>query len=319
MAVDFDQSMLDLDEGRLSGIVLQMETIEDNFEKAIARYDYPYADGVDLEDMGQKAHTIRVRCYFWDDAEQQTYAKHVTLLDILADKNLLDFVHPKYGLLKGKIESIVVLHDDSIRKATVDISFVEQMRGSLNIAPSQSVLSATEEAYTEGQIQQTDILSADIRNAIPTADAGAVTDSLDAATGILTQMQGYSGVTRDFVAQAEKNISAAEAVVNTVESPVNSLQATITYSLTLPGRILGDLSGAVEKVARLNDSLWNYPSQFISKLNIAFDDLQNSFDDLADGAATAGGQSAAAIMSTHLKIASAQRLALEAAAIYADD
>jgi len=305
MALDFDQTSLDLDHGYLNDLFIQMETIEDNFEKAIARYDYPYADGADLEDMGQKAHTIRVRCYFWDDAEQQTYADHKTLLDSLATQDLLDFVHPKYGLLKGKIESIAVMHDDSIRKASLDISFVEQMRGALNVASSQSVLSAVEDAYLTGQDQQLNTLAYDIKAAIPTADAGAVTKILDADTGLLVQMQEFSGQARVFVGSVEDYLAISQAVANQELSPLN-----------LPGRILGSHSSAVEKIARLFDSSWNYPRQFISKLNDAFDDLQDSYVDLGE---SVSGQSASETMTKHLQITCAQRLALEAAAIYAAD
>ena len=316
MSLDFDQSELDLDEGLLDGIVLQMETIEDNFEKAIARYDYPYADGADLEDMGQKAHTIRVRCYFWDDAEQQTYADHKTLLDSLATQDLLDFVHPKYGLLKGKIESIAVMHDDSIRKASLDISFVEQMRAALNVASSQSVLSAVEEAYQEGQVLQEEVLTFDLKSYIPTADAGAITKILDADLGLLIQVQEFSAQTKFLVGSAEKYLALSDAMTNEMESPVNSLQAAITYSVNLPGRILGSTSGSLEIIARLFDSLWTSPSQFIGKLNDAFTDLEDSYIDLAESAA---GEAASDVMAKHLTIACAQRLALEAAAIYADD
>lgn len=308
-----------MDEGRLAGIRIQMETVEDNFEKAIAQYDYPFADGADLDDLGQKAHMIKVRCHFWDDAEQQTYDDHAVLVNILESKDLLDFIHPKYGLIKGKIQTITVNHNDDIRHAVVDITFVEQMRQIIEAAAAQSVLSATEEAYQSGQVQQEEMLANDIRASIPTADYGAVSTILDAGTGLLAQMQGFSGITRDFVAQIEKNISAVEAVVNEIESPLNTLQATIVYSSTLPGRILGSLSGAIEKVALLYQSLLNYPSQYIGKVDQAFDELQDSFDAFSEAATSNGGESGAAVMARHLKIACAQRIALEAAHIYAAD
>ena len=319
MALDFDQTELELDKGILDGTDLQMETIEDTFEKAIARYDYPYADGADLEDMGQKAHTIRFKCYFWDDAEQQSYDTHLDLLDSLEVKELLDFVHPKYGLLKGKIESIVVLHDDSIRKAVLDISFVEQMRGAISVTPAESVLSSVEDAYQTAQEQQEATLAAAIKAVIPAADYGAVSQILDAGEGLLAQMESYSETTRAFVAQVEKYISTAEAVVSQIESPIDSIQATIAYSLTLPGRILGAISGAVEKVARLFDSLADYPSQFISKLDTASADLDSAFADIAVAAQSDGSLAAAAVMPELLTIAFAQRMALETAALYAAD
>jgi hypothetical protein len=72
----------------------------------------------------------------------------------------------------------------------------------------------------------------------------------------------------------------------------------------------------VEKIARLFDSLWNSPRQFLSQLDSAFGDLQNSYVNLGKAAA---GQSAAEVMQKHLTITCAQRLALEAAAIYTAD
>ena len=64
--------------------------------------------------------------------------------------------------------------------------------------------------------------------------------------------------------------------------------------------------------------MWNYPSQFIAKLDDAFDDLQSRFEDLATGTSSVS-QQVSSVMCDHLRIACAQRIALEAAAIYADD
>lgn len=72
----FDNSMLDLDKASIAGVIVALETIDDTFEKAIVRYDYPYADGADLEDLGQKGRVIRARAHFWDDADAETSAAH---------------------------------------------------------------------------------------------------------------------------------------------------------------------------------------------------------------------------------------------------
>lgn len=318
MAQKFDKSMLETDEGLLADIIIQFETITDTFEKAIARYDYPYADGADLEDMGERAHVIRFRCWFWDDGEQQSYDTHTLLLEALADKDLLDFVHPKYGLLRGKIETIAVNHNDAIRAASMELTFVEQMRAELSVAAAENVRSAVESAYVAAQAKQESLLMQALA-AIPGVDPAAVSKALNTVQGLLTQMQGYTSATRAAVAEIEKHIAAAEATVNRMTSPLNSIQATLTYGLTLPGRVLGSLSGALEKTARTYDSLWNYPSQFIAKLDDALDELESSFDDLADGATSPAGRSAGLVMRNHITLAGAQRLALEAAALYAED
>lgn len=327
MALTFDKSMLELDEGLLADVIILFENIEDTLEKDIAQYNYPYADGADLEDMGQKPHTIRFKCWFWDDAEQQSYDTHTLLLDALKDKELLDFVHPKYGLMQGKILSIVVQHDDQERCASLDINFIEQGRVNLEVAAPEPVQSAVDDAYITGQEQQASKLADDIKENLP-EDAGAVSKLLDEGEGLLEQVQEYSNNMRAFVGQVEGYIETAESVANQVMSPVNSLQATITYAANLPGRILGPITGAVEKVALLYTSLKNLPSQFVSNLDNAFDDLLDAFSEFGSSDNSSSSSSyfstdaelaAQEVMTTHLQIACAQRLALEVAAIYTQD
>lgn len=317
MAQTFDKSMLETDEGLLADIIIQFETLEDTLEKAIARYDYPYADGADLEDMGERAHLIRFRCWFWDDGEEQSYDTHTLLMESMAEKDLLDFVHPKYGLLAGKCESIVINHV-APRAVAIDIVFIEQMRQALSVSAAENVRSAVESAYAAAQAKQESLLMQALA-AIPGVDPAAVTTALNTAQGLATQMQGYTSATRAAVAEVEKHLAAVEATVSLVTSPLNSLQATLTYGLALPGRVLGSLSGALEKTARTFDSLWNFPSQFISKLDDALGELEDRYDDLADGATSPAGRQAGLVMRNQLLVAGAQRLALEAAALFAED
>jgi|GEM_PF-452530 len=312
-------TLLQPKEALANGYSLAIETIEDTFEKAIARYEYPYADGADLEDLGQRAHVLRVRCYFWDDAEQETYNHHILLVNGLASRALVDFVHPKYGLLKGKIESVVVRHDDRERCAEVDLTFVEQMRAALEPLLQPPLLSSLEAAYLQGQEEQQEKLAADVKQDLPKADAGAATKTLDSSLGLLEQVQGYSAKARSYVGKVEGYIATAEALVSQVTSPVDSLQATITYATSLPGRILGSITAAVEKVARTYDSLKNFPTRFLSALDDALDDLQDAFNEFGSDDTSTAGTSAGATMTNHLSIACAQRLALEAASLYSAD
>jgi len=307
------------DIGDLDGIAIEMETIDDGFEKAIAEYDYPFADGVDTEDMGQKGRTVRVRCFFWDDAEQSTYSNHITLIDNLSSKSLHEFSHPKYGLMKCRIKTVSVRHNDMTRYAEVDLAILEQMRGSIEPTILPSIVSSLEEAYVQGQEEQQDKLAGDLKGALPAGDAGFITKALSDASSLAAQAQEYTDKTRSFVSSVEGYISTAEAVVDQVTSPVNSLQATIDYSLTLPGRILGSIAGAVEKVALLYVSLKNYPSRFLDKLDDAFDDLADSFKAFGDGDASSTGSVAEDVMAAHLEIACAQRMALEAASLFDAD
>ncbi len=180
----------ELNIGNLAGIPLEMEMLDDSFACAIARYDYPFADGADLEDMGQRAHMVRVRAYFYDNAEKETYDDHIALISLLSDRGLVDFAHPKYGLMKGKIEELNVRHDDRQRCAEVDIAFVEQMRGTIEPLTRPAVLSTVEEAYIAGQEEQ--IAALDALEVLPAEEQPRAAAGLDAA-GIDIADKGVGG------------------------------------------------------------------------------------------------------------------------------
>lgn len=315
------------DTGVLNGYRIEMENIEDTYEKAIAKYDYPYKDGADLEDMGQKAHIIKFRCFFYDAADKEdwigtannSYDDHILLLNDLAEMELITFDHPKYGLMNGHIESVSVRHDDRERCAELDITFVEQMRGAVAITDQPPILSSLETAYAAGQIQQAAKLAADIKSVLPIADAGIVSKTLDAAQGLLSQAQEFSAKARSFVDSVESYISIAEADVNQVVSPINSLQASIAYVENLPGRITGSIANAIEKTALLYDSIRNQPAQFIGELKTAFDDIIAEFQEFGEDDPSSIASDTCAVMTSHLQLACAQRMALETADIYNTD
>ena len=286
-------------------IQLEMETLEDKFEKSIAVYDYPYVDGADLEDMGLKSRKIRIRCYFWDDgADHNTYDTHNNLLKKLdtstSGGNLIPLDHPKYGRIYGRIESIAVNHDDQLRTAQVDISFIEDKRP--NIAPRSfaSPKPSVESAYVSGQAIQTEIAAKQIKEQIRNHES---------------KMTALTATVNDYVSIIGSKASA-------ITAPVNSLQSTITYANSLAGKIVGALAGNVEKVALIYSSLKNSPARFLASLSNAFNVLANSFKTLNNANASSSPDNTALgeILAGHLKITCAQRIALEAATLYdADD
>ena len=296
--------------GQLNGIDLEMETIEDTFERALARYEYPYVDGDDLEDMGQKAHVIRIRCYFYDGDGGDNYEAHKILINNLAQSSDLDeLVHPKYGTMQGKVESITVRADDRIRCAEIDLSLVEQRRQTLDLVAPEDVAQSAETSFLTSQNQQAAELTEEIVTVLgwnPPLPADIPSPSL------LAQVNAQTGAMRQFVRDIQDQLEAFDALANEVTQPVNSLVATINYSADLPGRILGTITRAVERVANLYTSLRQFPARLTSSLSGAILSLQAQFERFAP-------TSAGALCLMHLRIAGAQRLALEAAYSYGDD
>lgn len=136
---------------QLDGFALEIETTDDAFEKAIVRHEYPFKDGALLEDMGRKARIVKFRCYFWDDgADHATYDTHIELVKHLASQEISELVHPKYGPLRGCVESMSVRHDDRDRTAEIDVTFVEGLIEDGGDTSHTDVEAAAEEAYNDG-------------------------------------------------------------------------------------------------------------------------------------------------------------------------
>lgn len=305
-------------DGRISdsmasvAIDLEMETIEDTNEKSIAQYKYPYADGADLEDMGLDAHKIRVKCYFWDDgASHNTYDQHKKLINIIFKENdrtssagvkkLISFQHPQYGLLYGKIESIVVNHNDLLRTAQVDLVFIEDGQPSIK-AKTITGKSAVESAYVSAQVAQ-----------IKKTEAS-----------LLDKIKGYTDKVTALKSKVSTYIAKIQAKVKDAASPIDTLQSAITYSTDLPGIIVGSLATSLEKDTLLYSSLINYPARYLTLLSSSFDDLASAFSQLKSSSSVSAtsisdDSAVGEIMVEQLKISCALRIGLEASTLIDTD
>jgi prophage DNA circulation protein len=283
---------MDLFDATLDGYSLEIETLDDQFEKAIARYDIPYRDGAILEDMGQKARTLRIRCYFWDDgADHYTYADHIDLVNHLQSKELFELVHPKYGPMHGCVEFFSVRHDDRIMAAEVDIAFVEDLRTQLADVSYDLVdpENAAESAYAESQQQLMAIVADDA--AIATgADAAAILNlDIDPEKTLLEQYTAIAMPSRRWVARIDALVGALDATLAAVANPANGITATINFGTKLPGRVIGSISRCIERYVVMLDTADVAPHRFLDSLNTATQELETRLGNssLIRGAAAA--------------------------------
>lgn len=289
---------MDRYQAKIDDFILECQTIEDGFGKAIARYEYPYRDGAALEDMGQTARVIRLRCYWLED----NYQAHFDFLAHLKSRELFELSHPKYGLLTGCVESVMVRHDDRQETAEVDISFIEDLASQESAPAYQDVRSASEQSFQEGQQELMDAFAVQARAAVGSEAGAILAKEMDPELGILEQFSKLGAQTRAWIKSVEVFVTQLQAEAAAVANPANSLLTAIDYGAQLPGRVIGPLADTVERYARLHDSIRSAPERYLRN-------LQESIDDLAGRAAFDG----------LVRAAGAQRLSLEAAAIYADD
>ncbi len=291
--------MTDRYKASIDGFAIDVQTLEDGFKKAIARYEYPYRDGADTEDMGEEARVIRIRCYWLEE----TYEDHFRFVEHLKKRDLFELSHPKYGLIQGRIESISIRHDDRQETAEVDISFVQDLGSQEQSAAYVDVEAATEEAFITGQQELMENFASAVRDSLGTEAEGILLKVLDPDLGIVEQYPEASIEARDYLEAVEDFVVAVQTEAADVANPANTLLATIDYGTKLPGRVIGPLARAAERHALLLDSLRTAPVRFIRNLNSALTDL-------ADAAGDFGPQT---------RIASAQRLALDTATLFRED
>jgi len=303
---------------------LDIETLEDNFEKVIVRHEFPYLDGAMLDDMGQKARMVRVRCYFYNER----YDEHKTLLEHLetTEKGSFELTHPAYGLLKGSVESIITRHDERQKTAEIDLTFVE---GRLNKTETTYVNKgdvdwSTEEDFIAGQDELTSELESDIFNTLGSEASSILDVPIDETLGTyFEQFNGLSTTARNWVKAADKYVSTLKATLNTIANPANGLISAINYATNLPGSILGALAKTVERYVILANEATSSPAMFLASLKSGIDELVEASGTTFGKYTSSGTDEVVATSGTtfakYTRIAGAQRQAVELGAVLKSD
>jgi prophage DNA circulation protein len=278
------------------------QTLEDSFEKSVARHEFPFRDGALLEPMGQKARVIRVRCYFLND----NYENHKVLINYqaFADGTVWKFDHPEYGAIKGEIESIIVRHDEREQTAEIDLVFVENMRGIIDAEPVTDAEGESEEDFQTGQDELTDEFINDMAYEVGPYYSQSILDQVvDTSLGLFEQFSGYAKVVRDYVKTVDTYVTTLQGTLNAITNPASSLVSSMNYAANLPGYVIGSLAQAVERYAILYNTAESFPDRFVRNFNA-------SIDVLVAASGTFGKYS---------RIAGAQRCAVELGAIFKAD
>jgi len=268
---------MSLYDAAIDDIPLEIETLDDQFEVSIARHEFPCKDGALLENMGQKARTVNIRCHFWDNGSHLTYNNHIKLVNHLKEKSLFTLIHPMYGSMQGMVERVGVRADDREMTAEVDIAFVENLRQDTAEVEYEDVEVAADQALIDTQDEQMDQFLNDAQNELG-AEATEINDQdLDSEQGILEQFSSISQKARAWLKEVESAVSTFEATLNDVTQPVNSLISTITYGLKLPGRVIGSIARMVDRFVALYKTVTTAPSRFMRNLRSAVDNLISKF------------------------------------------
>lgn len=300
----------------IAGFLLDVETISDGFSKAIVKHEFPNTNGALLEDLGQKGRSISIRCYFGTEGGLASYEDYFEFIKVLDGVDVIEFIHPEDGTLKGRIEKIDKRKNDRQEFAEVDITFLE---GRIEAEPQAeiSMPGFGEEAFLDGQNELAEAYADEL-------DPELMDVELDPDVGILEQFSAVSGKVRSYVAQVDQAVRTLEGTLIQITQPVNTLLATVNYAANLPGRVVGAVAQTVERVAETYNALRNFPAQFQRSLASGLDQLEASFRKFQSKAPAGSARNLAETeamtsIANQINAAAAHRLALEAAYGLAND
>ncbi len=248
-------------EAYLNDILLDMENISDDFEKAVSKQHVPFSDDVYLQDMGQKERKIKIRCYFWAD----TYEKHKELLALLWGQTDFELKHPNYGLLKGKVETVSVRSDDRLNTAEIDIGFVVGKSDRPEQAGSD-IEGESEDRYIFGMKE----IEADYRDKMitgPGLSSELIDAELDPDLPMLGQMPGtLNPGGRSYIRQLDSMVSMFNNAATGVSLPGGNLLSDLNLGLGLPGRVMSVIASFALRQVSMFSSLRSSPDRFFASL-----------------------------------------------------
>lgn len=246
---------------KIAGYYLDIESIDDQRDNAIARHEFPYSKKNIIENIGLRTKSYNVKCVFqdhpaltdgWspDDAIYPTFNSHKNFLETIEkERENITFVHPYLGEMEGAIESISAEYTDIINFVRVSFVFLQE--------------------------EQDDTISF-VRYPIP-ENAKNFRDSS-------SRMQNVLSVARKAAASAkkwERKMSVfrgkLQSKLSGVTSPIQSIANTISYGLDFPGLIMQDINGAIDRIVESFSQVFSSPTSAINSQIVEFKKLKETF------------------------------------------
>lgn len=253
-------------QARLDHFLLDIETLNDEMEKAIAKNEYPYTNGADLQNMGAGPSSTRFRVYF----SGARYDEHKDFYAYIKNGSNFELVHPELGVKHGEIERITINYDsDYVDTVAIGFTFIEQ---GVTAEPAivNSLAPAAEDLYVETRAEQVQMISDDLA-----VEFGAEGRVIAKITGPVAATPGLTINGRFTASELEKAIETLDKIESGIVLP-DSIVSLTEANDTLAERFVYSLSRAIERVGESAGSAESTPSAFLTRFKKARDDLKKT-------------------------------------------
>lgn len=139
-----------LQDASFRGIVFDVQRTDDPIERDVARYAYPYVDGEDIVDLGQKARETSLTAIFFGDDYEERLKK---FLNAISQPGPGELVHPVFGSMPSMqfLGGHVSHTADDVDACQVELRFAKANPGN----PFFTGVLASQRADATAQVAQT--------------------------------------------------------------------------------------------------------------------------------------------------------------------
>ncbi len=214
------------------GVTFSCKNTRDRAERALVKYEYPFRNGGEVDDLGLRLRQMSFTAVFWGPDYESDLQDFIAALDDVDDDNQGEgeLIHPVFGSIPAKLESYEISHDEeSPDYAEVQLVFVESGLDNPFFDPAQSGMGAASGLISEAL--------AGISEAISSAQA-AVASWLDEARETL----GFN--------DAMAMMGECQSLISSYSGAVDAALSGLSY-LQFPSALASDLEAAVGKTASL--------------------------------------------------------------------
>ncbi|EFX7053234.1 DNA circularization protein [Shigella sonnei] len=219
------------------GVRFDVVSTRDSGNKDVAVYEYPYKDGADIDDMGNKPRNARLTALFWGDDYETRLQAFLAALDKRGHGEL---IHPVFGSMpKMQCLEYQVSHDaESVDYCSVEVVFLQ---------------GATEQPFfgSDFPLSKADTIFNQVQS------------SLDYAQNLIDDVLAPMRYAKKQMARAKYMASTALNMVTVLRSDITGFISSTTDFVNYPGAFIRDVQTALSlKSEQSKSTLSNTPGSY---------------------------------------------------------
>lgn len=255
---------------------LDIISIVDMREKALVLHEKPFSNQVYCQDLGFRIHKYQIETIWNDHAKYRDPSEGVTpvlgqvanFLEFLKNGKIFIFQHPTWGRIFGNIADIEILEDDTLRCASVKLTFIEEQNTAavnLTLCIARTMIN-----LQRAMVEQNYDFMLDQLNKELGAQASEITNAkdYDPTKTISENLPKLSGAVRAYVTKLDQVIAFCNSVASNIIIPANSVIGSLVYTVDAVGAIIEPFVKMAERITLLNQTLISTPSKFIDAVNM---------------------------------------------------